>query len=87
MRLMDETPLDGWLLCQLLLIGLTYHQHVCDALVLLLLYHQPLFGMPAKCESCGVPISLEHAVDCRRGSLVTQQYNEVRVVTTEVSSR
>ena len=34
--------------------------------------------MPAICDGCGESFTLSHALDCRRGGLVTQCHNEVR---------
>ena len=41
-------------------------------------YHRPLSLMPAACDGCGGDFSLTHALDCRKGGLVTQRHNEVR---------
>jgi len=51
-------------------------QQFHDALYLC--YHHPLSLMPASCDGCGEDFSLTHALDCRRGGLVTQRHNEVR---------
>ena len=42
---------------------------------LALKYHRPLW-MSACCSGCGVQSSLKHALDCKKGGLVTQSYNE-----------
>ena len=34
--------------------------------------------MPASCDGCGSTFCLSHALDCRKGGLVTQRHNEVR---------
>ena len=43
-------------------------------------YERPLMRKPATsiCDGCGAPYSLVHAIDCKKGGLVTQRYNEVR---------
>ena len=47
-----------------------------DALALR--YHRPLLRVPSQCDGCGAPFSLTHALDCRKGGLVTQRHNEIR---------
>ena len=49
-----------------------------DALALR--YNRPLLKLPANCDGCGAATSLEHALDCKKGGLVTQHHNEVRDV-------
>ena len=34
--------------------------------------------MPSSCDGCGSVFSLSHAMDCRKGGLVTQHHNKVR---------
>ena len=41
-------------------------------------YHRPMSMMPNSCDGCGTVFSVSHALDCRRGGLVTQRHNEVR---------
>ena len=55
-----------------------------DALALR--YNQPLLNMPANCDGCGAATSLEHALDCKKGGLVTQRHNEVRDVIGDLAS-
>ena len=49
---------------------------------LALRYKKPLLSLPSLCDGCGTPIiinfSIEHALDCRFGGLVTHRHNEVR---------
>ena len=47
-----------------------------DALALR--YSRPLLRMPANCDGCGGPFDMTHALDCKKGGLVTQRHNEVR---------
>ena len=42
--------------------------------------------MPANCDGCGAATSLEHALDCKKGGLVTQRRNEVRDVIGDLAS-
>ena len=44
-----------------------------------------IFG-PANCDGCGAATSLEHALDCKKGGLVTQRHNEVRDVIGDLAS-
>jgi len=45
---------------------------------LALRYRKPLLCLPAACDGCGAPFSVEHALDCRYGGLVGCRHNEVR---------
>lgn len=42
--------------------------------------------MPAFVIGCGSKSSMEHALDCRTGGLVIQQYNEIRDALGELTS-
>ena len=55
-----------------------------DALALQ--YNRPLLKMSANCDGCGAATSLEHALDCKKGGLVTQRHNEVRDVIGDLAS-
>ena len=55
-----------------------------DALALR--YNRPLLNMPANCDGCGAATSLEHALDCKKGGLVTQCHNEVQDVIGDLAS-
>ena len=46
-----------------------------DALALR--YHRPLLRILACCDGCGAQFSLEHALDYKKGGLVTQRHNKV----------
>ena len=41
-------------------------------------YHRPLLKTPMHCDGCGNEFSFQHALDCKKGGLVTQHHNEVR---------
>ena len=45
---------------------------------LALRYRKPLLSFPTVCDGCGAPFSIEHALDCCFGGLVTRRHNEVR---------
>ena len=41
-------------------------------------YKKPMLSLPSVFNGCGAPFSIEHALYCRFGSLVTRRYNEIR---------
>ena len=43
-----------------------------------LCYKKPLLALPSVRDGCGAPFSIEHALDCHFGGLVTCRHNEVR---------
>ena len=45
---------------------------------LALQYKKPLLSVPSVCDSCGAQCSIEHALDCRFGGLVSRRHNEVQ---------
>jgi len=55
-------------------------QEFCDCLALH--YKKPLLSLPCVCDGCGASfyISIEHALDCCFGGLVSHRHNEVRDV-------
>ena len=46
--------------------------------LLALRYQRPISRISEKCDGCGAFFSLEHALDCKKGGLVTQRHNEIR---------
>ena len=48
----------------------------CDSLALW--YPRSCLRGPSVCNGCGASFSLCHALDCRKGGLVTQHHNEIR---------
>ena len=34
--------------------------------------------LPSKCDGCGAPLTLQHALDCKVGGLAIQRHNEIR---------
>ena len=51
------------------------HRNLGDGLALH--YRKPLLSLSSVCDGCGAPLSIEHALDCRFGGLVTRRHNEV----------
>ncbi|KAL5493165.1 hypothetical protein EMCRGX_G014303 [Ephydatia muelleri] len=43
-----------------------------------LCYHRPLLKTPVHCDGCGEEFRFQHALDCKKGGLVTQHHNEVQ---------
>lgn len=41
-------------------------------------YRRPLLKAPSHCDGCGAPFSLTHALDCKKGGMVTLRHNEIR---------
>ena len=52
-----------------------------------LCYCRPSLGLPAICDGCGAPFSLEHALDCKKGGLVIQRHNEVRDALGDIAAK
>ena len=53
-------------------------QEFHDALALR--YRKPLLGLPPYCDGCGAPFSVNHALDCWVGGLVTMRYLMLLVI-------
>ena len=41
-------------------------------------YHHKPSGLPAVCDGCGKPFSLQHGLDCAKGGLVKKGHNDLR---------
>ena len=55
-----------------------------DALALR--YQRPISRIPEKYDGYGAFFSLEHALDCEKGGLVTQRHNEIRDALGDIAS-
>ena len=42
--------------------------------------------MPKSCDGCGAEFSIEHALDCRFGGLVSRRHNEIHDVIGDLAS-
>ena len=40
--------------------------------------------MLANCDRCGDKFAVQHTLDCKKGGLITQHYNEVRVASGDI---
>jgi hypothetical protein len=49
-------------------------------------YRRPLLRMPSTCDGCGQQFNLVHALDCKKGGLVTRRHNEVRDALADMAS-
>jgi len=41
-------------------------------------YRKPLLNVPAFCDGCGAPSTLDHFLTCLKGGLIVQRHNEIR---------
>ena len=49
-------------------------------------YMKPLLNLPPTCDGCGAAFTTIHALDCRKGGLVSLRHNEIRDLLCELSS-
>ena len=43
-------------------------------------YSLPFQNLPSKCDGCSGDFSVQHALSCKRGGLVSIRHNEIRDV-------
>ena len=41
-------------------------------------YALPFLSVPSKCDGCGDCFTIQHALSCKKGGLITQRHNEIR---------
>uniref|UniRef100_A0A1X7UHG6 Uncharacterized protein n=1 Tax=Amphimedon queenslandica TaxID=400682 RepID=A0A1X7UHG6_AMPQE len=49
-------------------------------------YSKPLLELPPNCDGCSSEFTTSHALDCKKGGLVTLRHNEVRDLLCDMSS-
>ena len=48
-------------------------------------YHHEPSGLPASCDGCGAPFSLQHGLDCAKGGLVNKGHNDLRDIDARIA--
>jgi hypothetical protein len=49
-------------------------------------YRRPLLRCPTQCDGCGAQFSMQHALACKKGGLVTRRHNEIRDVVGDLAA-
>ena len=49
-------------------------------------YGLPFKSIPPKCDGCSADFTVQHALSCKKGGLVTQRHNEIRDVVGDMAS-
>ena len=76
---------SSWLTCKISMRDNFYlsKNEFHDALSLR--YGLPIRQLPSKCDGCNDEFTVQHALSCKKGGLVTQRHNEVRDILGELA--
>jgi hypothetical protein len=81
-----ENKTSGWLT----VLPLSQYQFNMSAVefrdALALRYRRSLLQLPASCDGCGDPFSIDHSLNCKKGGLIIQRHNEIRDAVGDLAS-
>ena len=49
-------------------------------------YSKPISNLPGNCDGCGREFSIQHALECKKGGLITLRHNEIRDTVGDLAS-
>ena len=49
-------------------------------------YSKPISNLPGNCDGCGGEFSIQHALECKKGGLITLRHNEIRDTVGDLAS-